>query len=81
MTERKVFVAIVIDDLGQDLKPAREIASAARSITFAVMPGLPQSRKVAELARQKNREILLHLPMEYRGRNGKPAHRECCART
>lgn len=64
--ERKAIVAIVIDDLGQDLKPAREIAALPASITFAVMPGLPQSRKVAELAKKGNREILLHLPMEYR---------------
>jgi len=69
--EKRALVAIVIDDLGQDLKPARELASLPYKITFAVMPGLPQSRTVAELARQNSREVLLHLPMEYRGRNGK----------
>jgi polysaccharide deacetylase 2 family uncharacterized protein YibQ len=68
-----VLIAIVIDDLGQDLKPARELGALPANITFAVMPGLPQSRKVAELARQTNREVLLHLPMEHRGRNGRPA--------
>ncbi len=72
-SERKVLVAIVIDDLGQDLKPAREIGALPANITFAVMPGLPQSRKVAEFAKQTNREVLLHLPMEYRGRNGRPS--------
>jgi hypothetical protein len=69
----QAIVAIVIDDLGQDLKIAREIAALPASITFAVMPGLQQSRKVAELAKQSGRELLLHLPMEYRGRNGNPA--------
>jgi polysaccharide deacetylase 2 family uncharacterized protein YibQ len=72
-SEKTALVAIVIDDLGQDLKPAREIISLPAKVTFAVMPGLPQSRKVAELAMQNNREVLLHLPMEYRNRNGKPA--------
>jgi len=72
-SEKAALVAIVIDDLGQDLKPAREIVSLPAKVTFAVMPGLPQSRKVAELAIQNNREVLLHLPMEYRGKNGKPA--------
>ena len=72
-SEQTALVAIVIDDLGQDLKPAREIVSLPAKVTFAVMPGLPQSRKVAELAMQNNREVLLHLPMEYRSRNGKPA--------
>ena len=72
-SEKPALVAIVIDDLGQDVKPAREILSLPAKVTFAVMPGFPQSRKVAELAEQNNREVLLHLPMEYRGRNGKPA--------
>ncbi len=72
-SEKTALVAIVIDDLGQDVKPAREILSLPAKVTFAVMPGFPLSRKVADLAKQNNREVLLHLPMEYRGRNGKPA--------
>ena len=72
-SEKTALVAIVIDDLGQDLKPAREILSLPAKVTFAVMPGFPQSRKVAELAMQNSHEVLLHLPMEYRGKNGKPA--------
>jgi hypothetical protein len=71
--EKAALVAIVIDDLGQDLKPAREILSIPARLTFAVMPGLPQSRKIAELAKQNNRELFVHLPMEYRGKKGKPA--------
>jgi polysaccharide deacetylase 2 family uncharacterized protein YibQ len=71
--ERAALIAIVIDDLGQDVKQAREVLSLRSKITFAVMPGLAQSRKVAELAKQNNREVLLHLPMEYRGKNGKPS--------
>ena len=63
----------MIDDLGQDLKLAKEIASLPARITFAVMPGLPNSRKVADLAKLSSREILLHLPMEHRGKSGKQA--------
>jgi polysaccharide deacetylase 2 family uncharacterized protein YibQ len=69
--EKTVLVAIVIDDLGQDLMPAREILSLHGRITCAVMPGLAQSRKVAELARQNKREVLIHLPMEPKDRNMK----------
>ena len=72
-SEKTALVAIVIDDLGQDVKPAREILSLPAKVTFAVLPGLPQSRKVAELAKENDHEVLLHLPMEYRGKNGKPA--------
>lgn len=71
--EKTAFIAIVIDDLGQDLNSAQEVLALPGRITVAIMPGLPHSRKVAELARQNKREVLLHLPMEYRGKNGKPA--------
>lgn len=71
--EKAALVAIIIDDLGQDLKPAREILAIPAKLTFAVMPGLPQSRKIAELARQNHRELLVHLPMEHRRKKGKPA--------
>jgi polysaccharide deacetylase 2 family uncharacterized protein YibQ len=68
-----ILVAIVIDDLGQNVKQAREVLALPGNVTVAVMPGLAQSRKVAELAKSRGREVLLHLPMEYRSRNGKPA--------
>ncbi len=71
--EKRVQVAIVIDDLGQDLTQAREIVALPAKVTIAVMPGLIHSKKIAELAKQSNREVLLHLPMEYRSKNGKPA--------
>ncbi len=71
--EKTAFIAIVIDDLGQDLNSAQEILALPGSITVAIMPGFPLSKKIAELARQDKHEVLLHLPMEYRGKNGKPA--------
>lgn len=71
--EKTAVVAIVIDDLGQDVRQAQEILSLRGKITLAIMPGLAQSKKIADLAKQNSREVLLHLPMEYRGKNGKPA--------
>ncbi len=71
--EQSVLVAIVIDDLGQSIKQAHAALALPRNVTFAVMPGLPQSRQTAQLAKQNGRELLLHLPMEYRGKNGNPA--------
>jgi len=70
---KTVQIAIVIDDLGMDMKQARDIISLPAKITFAVMPGLAQSKNVAELAKQNSHEVLIHVPMEYRGKNGKPA--------
>ncbi|MCK9420858.1 MAG: divergent polysaccharide deacetylase family protein [Nitrospirae bacterium] len=62
--ERTVPVAIVIDDLGQDVKQAKEVLALSGKITLAVLPGLAQSTSIAELAKQSGREVLLHLPME-----------------
>jgi polysaccharide deacetylase 2 family uncharacterized protein YibQ len=70
-TEKAAVIAVVIDDLGQDLAPARELLALPYKITLAVMPGLPQSKKITELAKQSDREVLLHLPMEPKNRNGK----------
>jgi polysaccharide deacetylase 2 family uncharacterized protein YibQ len=33
-------------------------------ISLAVMPRLPQSKKIAELARKSGRDVLVHVPME-----------------
>src|SRR5512137_1945870 len=57
-------IAVVIDDLGQDLKPAQELLGLSERITLAIMPRLPQSKKIAELAHHDGREVLVHIPME-----------------
>lgn len=56
--------AIVIDDLGQDLKPARELLEIPYPLTFSVLPNLPASRETALAANRAGREVMLHLPME-----------------
>jgi len=70
---KTAIVAIVIDDLGQDMKQAQDMVTLRAKVTMAIMPGLAHSKKIADLAAQNGREVLLHLPMEYRGKNGKPA--------
>ncbi len=64
-------VAIVIDDLGRDLRSAQEVMALPERVTLAVMPRLPQSRRIAELAQRDGREVIIHMPMEAKGRNGK----------
>ena len=60
----KPRVAIVIDDMGQDLKQLRELLEIDIPITIAILPFLPHSKDVAEEANRKDMEILLHIPME-----------------
>jgi len=61
---RRPRVAIIIDDLGNDLLIARELADIDASLTFAIMPFRPFSQQVAELAALFHRDVLLHLPMQ-----------------
>ncbi len=57
-------VAIVIDDMGQDMKPLRDLLEMDAPISIAVLPFLPHSKDTAEQAHTRGREVLLHLPME-----------------
>ena len=57
-------VAIVMDDFGYNMNNLGELFASGEPITFSVLPDLPYSRRVAELARSKGYEVILHLPLE-----------------
>ncbi len=57
-------VAIVIDDMGHDLKRLRSLLDIDAQITVAVLPHLRFSREVATEAYSRGWEVLLHMPME-----------------
>lgn len=57
-------ISIIIDDIGYDLGPVRELLKVDADITFAILPLCSHSRESAEMVHQERREILLHLPME-----------------
>jgi len=57
-------VAIIIDDIGNDLGPVRELLKIDTGITFAILPLCGHTRDAADLIYRAHREILLHLPME-----------------
>lgn len=66
-SENGPSVAIIIDDLGLDLVMMKKFMELQLNVTAAVLPHLPHSRDVAELAHSYGREVLLHIPMEPRG--------------
>lgn len=57
-------VAIVIDDMGQDMRKLRELIALNAPITVAVLPNLSHSKDTAKEAHARGLEVLLHLPME-----------------
>jgi polysaccharide deacetylase 2 family uncharacterized protein YibQ len=58
------LVAIIIDDLGYDLKLAERFLAMEGSFTFSILPEGPYSNKISVKAHAKGHEIMLHLPME-----------------
>jgi polysaccharide deacetylase 2 family uncharacterized protein YibQ len=61
---RQPRVAIIIDDLGNDLRVAHDLGNLGAPLSFAVMPGRPFTKETTELAALLGQEVLVHLPME-----------------
>ncbi|MDR3566832.1 MAG: divergent polysaccharide deacetylase family protein [Syntrophobacteraceae bacterium] len=57
-------LSVVIDDFGPNLAIARQFASIPFPVTLSVLPFLAHSGQIAAMARQRGREVILHLPME-----------------
>lgn len=58
--------AIIIDDMGYQLEPARELLGLDLGLTYSVLPFSPHGVEIAKAARRKGREVLVHLPMQPR---------------
>jgi len=57
-------VAIVIDDMGVDLKILQELISLKTPLTVAVLPDTLHARETSELASKNGLEVIIHLPLE-----------------
>ena len=63
-TTSKRELAIVIDDLGNNMKGTKEILNLPIKLTVAIMPFLSSTKEDAELAYKNGHEVIVHLPME-----------------
>ena len=57
-------IAIIIDDLGYQLEAGRRAIDLPGPVAFAILPGTPRGRRLAEIAHDHGKEVLLHLPLE-----------------
>lgn len=57
-------IAIIIDDIGNDYKLASSLIDSNIPVTLSVMPSSAYAKDIAEKARKKGIEVILHLPME-----------------
>lgn len=60
-------LAIVIDDIGEGMQVLKGLLNLDFPVTLAVWPNASQTRESVELIAQRQREILIHFPMEPRG--------------
>lgn len=57
-------ITIIIDDLGNNLRDGQRALALPGPVTYAILPFLPHSRKLAEQAHRQGKEVMLHMPMD-----------------
>ena len=57
-------IAIIIDDLGMDIKRSREVVDLPAPVTLALLPYAPRVREIADEGAAKGHEMIIHVPME-----------------
>jgi polysaccharide deacetylase 2 family uncharacterized protein YibQ len=64
LDERKAKIAIVIDDMGVNRPKSREVIDLPSVLTLAFLPYANKVDEMAEDARIKGHELMVHMPME-----------------
>lgn len=60
-------VAVVIDDIGENLSILKGLVRLDFPVTLAVWPNATHTRAAVEIILQKRRDLIIHFPMEPRG--------------
>lgn len=66
----RASIAIVIDDLGNNLALGRRAVELPGPLGFAILPLRRQTVALADYAHQLNREVIVHIPMENKENKG-----------
>jgi len=57
-------IAIIMDDVGYDLKQVRRVLALPFPVALSIMPDAPHARESAEMANSNGRIVMLHMPMQ-----------------
>lgn len=63
-TGEKAKIAIVIDDIGMNIKHSNIAIDLPPEVSLAILPYAETASEMAERAREKGHQILIHTPME-----------------
>lgn len=58
------LLTLIIDDLGDRWDYGQRALALPATVTYAILPGTPYARRIAEMAHAEGREVMLHQPME-----------------
>jgi len=61
---KKPEVALIFDDLGENLKDLTQIQSLGIPVTVSIVPGLKFSKSIAQSAKLHGFSVMTHLPLE-----------------
>ena len=64
MAEETAKVAIIIDDLGNNLDQGETLIDLPYPLTYSFLPRRPYSRRLAHRAAAHGKEVMVHLPMQ-----------------
>ncbi len=64
IADSRPLLSLVIDDLGYSLKQGKAAIELPGDHTYAVLPEASYSQKLAKLATDQGKEIILHMPMQ-----------------
>ena len=67
----KLYIAVIIDDFGNQMAGTDAIANLPIPITGAVIPGMPFAKEDARKLHDAGKEVILHVPLE--GFKSKPS--------
>ena len=65
-------IAIIIDDLGYQLDAGKRAIELPGPLAYAILPDTPGSKRLAEFAHERGKEVLLHLPLQAVEHDGPP---------
>lgn len=60
---KQAAIAIIIDDMGYNLNLGLRAVALPGPVTYAVLPYSPYSERLASVAHQQGKEVMLHMPM------------------